>query len=198
MQPDPITTALEEVLALKDKAAELNKCYDGSGPQAEEALIKGLRRFRVYDPQHLINLDRLHSTRCGEFVSMLVGAYGCIIYRGQPENLMYDPTPLQRVCTNLILRSGRGPEVADLVLREMEGRGVDEEIPEDLPAFRKKYAHLDPTVLTKSNQGITFLRIAEDKRPDDVIKDRLNTYLNVKFHDIKQKKDYEKNAEFFR
>ncbi len=124
------------------------------GPTAEEALIKGLRRFRVYDPQHLINLDRLHSTRCGEFVPMLVGAYGCVIYRGQPENLTYDPTPLQRACTHLILRSGRGPEVVDLVLREMEGRGVDEEIPEDLrPAVTKLREELKPGFVR--NDGLT-------------------------------------------
>ena len=102
------------------------------GPEAEEALIRGLRRFGTYDPQHLINLDRLHSTRCGEFVPMLVGAYGCVTYRGEPENLTYDPTPLQRACTNLILRSGRGPEVVECVLREMEGCAVDEQIPVDL------------------------------------------------------------------
>lgn len=124
------------------------------GPRAEEALIKGLRRFRVYDPQHLISLDRLHSTRCGEFVPLLVGAYGCITYRGQPENLAYDPTPLQRACTNLILRSGRGPEVVDLVLREMEGRGVDDEIPEDLrPAMMQLRDELKPGFVR--NDGLT-------------------------------------------
>ena len=36
------------------------------------------------------------------------------------------------------------------------------EIPDDLRDFRKKYAHLDPSVLERSHEGITFLRIAED------------------------------------
>jgi HEAT repeat protein len=124
------------------------------GPQAEEALLKGLRRFGVWDPQHLINLDRLHSARCGEFAPMLVGAYGCVTYRGQPENLAYDPTPLQRACTNLILRSGRGPEVIDCVLREMECRAADEQIPEDLrPAMVALREELRPGFVR--NDGLT-------------------------------------------
>jgi HEAT repeat protein len=124
------------------------------GPEAEEALIRGLRRFGVWDPQHLINLDRLHSTRCGEFVPMLVGAYGCVTYRGQPENLTYDPTPLQRACTNLILRSGRGPEVVECVLREMECSVVDEQIPGDLrPAMVALREELRPGFVR--NDGLT-------------------------------------------
>jgi len=71
------------------------------------------------------------------------------------------------------------------------------DLPDDLPELRKKYAHLDPSVLTRSSEGITFLRIAEDKEPPRVLKDRLNAYLNVKFHDITHKKTYEKNARLF-
>jgi len=124
------------------------------GPEAEEALIRGLRRFGLWDPQHLINLDRLHSTRCAEFVPMLVGAYGCVTYRGEPENLTYDPTPLQRACTNLILRSGRGPEVVECVLREMEGCAVDEQIPADLrPAMVALRKELRPGFVR--NDGLT-------------------------------------------
>ena len=102
------------------------------GERAEAALRKGLGRFQLYDPQFAINLDRLHSTNCAQFVPLMVGSYGCITYRGQPENLMYDATPLQQACTNLIIRSGRGPEVVDCVLEEMEGCGTDEEIAEDI------------------------------------------------------------------
>ncbi|MBM3501832.1 MAG: HEAT repeat domain-containing protein, partial [Armatimonadetes bacterium] len=121
---------------------------------AEEALLRGLRRFGAYDPQHLINLDRLHSARCGEFVPMLVGAYGCITYRGQPENLTYDPTPLQRACTNLILRSGRGPEVVESVLREMEGCPIEEQTPPDLrPAMVALREELKPGFVR--NDGLT-------------------------------------------
>jgi len=104
------------------------------GAQAEEALIKAAQRHWDYgsNPQLLINLDRLHSTRCGPLVAALVYSFGCISFRGQPEDLAYDPTPGQRAAANLIIRSGRGPEVVDLVLREMEGCGVDAEIPADL------------------------------------------------------------------
>jgi hypothetical protein len=71
-------------------------------------------------------------------------------------------------------------------------------LPEDLDEFRKKYAHLDPTVLDGLHEGITFLRIAEDKRPARVLKDRLNAYLNVKFHDIANTRAYKQNAPLFR
>ncbi len=72
------------------------------------------------------------------------------------------------------------------------------DLPEDLPEFRKKYAHMDPSVLEGSHEGITFLRIAEEKGQAGVIKDRLNAYLNVKFHDITNAKGYEENAFLFR
>ena len=39
------------------------------------------------------------------------------------------------------------------------------DLPDDLPEFRKRYAHLDPSVLEGAHEGITFLRIAEDKKP---------------------------------
>jgi len=127
---------LEAVVEQQPGAAwalgQIGAQFPDSRPAAEEALLRGLRRFGVWDPQHLTNLDRLHSTRCGELVPLMVDAYGAITYRGQPENLAYDPTPLQRACTNLILRSGRGPEVVEAVLRELEGRAVDAEIAEDL------------------------------------------------------------------
>jgi hypothetical protein len=71
------------------------------------------------------------------------------------------------------------------------------DLPDDLPECRKKYAHLDPSVLTGSHEGLTFLKIVEDKRPARVLKDRLNAYLNVKFHDITHIKGYESNARLF-
>ena len=72
------------------------------------------------------------------------------------------------------------------------------ELPEDLPEFRKKYAHLDPGIMKKSNGGITFLKIAESRGSARVLKERLNAYLNLKFHDIKQIKGYAANAKLFR
>jgi hypothetical protein len=71
-------------------------------------------------------------------------------------------------------------------------------LPEDLVEFRKKYAHLDPSVLKRANEGITFLKIAEDKRPAGVLRGRLNDYLNVKFHDITHRKSYTQNAALFK
>ena len=85
---------------------------------------------------------------------MLVGSYGCVTYRGEPENLTYDPTPLQRACTNLILRSGRGSEVVEAVLREMEGCAVDEQTAEDLrPAMAALREELKPGFVR--NDGVT-------------------------------------------
>lgn len=78
---------------------------------------------------------------------------------------------------------------ADLMYRDL---------PEDLPEFRKKFAHLDPSVLTRSSEGITFLRIAQQNASARVLKERLNAYLNVKFHDITHRKQYEANARLFR
>jgi hypothetical protein len=71
------------------------------------------------------------------------------------------------------------------------------DLPDDLPEFRTKYAHLDPSVLARSHEGLTFLKIVQDKRPARVLKDRLNAYLNVKFHDITHIKGYEANARLF-
>ena len=72
------------------------------------------------------------------------------------------------------------------------------DLPDDLPEFRKRYAHLDPSIVEGAHEGITFLRIAEDEEPTRVVKDRLNAYLNVKFHDITNAKGYEENAFLFR
>jgi hypothetical protein len=72
------------------------------------------------------------------------------------------------------------------------------DLPDDLRDFRKKYAHLDPSVLEGAHEGITFLRIAEATKPPRVLKDRLNAYLNVKFHDITNIKNYEDNTVLFR
>lgn len=73
-----------------------------------------------------------------------------------------------------------------------------QDLPDDLPEFRKRYAHLDPSVLEGAHEGITFLRIAEEKKPARFLKGCLNAYLNVKFHDITNVKNYEDNAVLFR
>jgi HEAT repeat protein len=124
------------------------------GPEAEQSLLRGLGRFGTYDPQHVINLDRLHSRGCGPYAPMLIEAYGCVTFRGQPENLAYDPTPLQRACTNSILRSGRGTEVICCVLDEMEGVASAGPIPADLlPAMVALRDELKPGFVR--NDGVT-------------------------------------------
>jgi len=72
------------------------------------------------------------------------------------------------------------------------------DLPESLSEFRKKYAHMDPSVLAQPHEGITFLRIAEDTRPAPVLRKRLNDYMNLKFHDINTRRTYPENAAIFR
>jgi len=71
-------------------------------------------------------------------------------------------------------------------------------LPEDLQDFRKKYAHLNPAVLEKPFDGITLLKIADSNEGEARIRDRLNAYMNMKFHDIVHSKDYEENAAIFK
>ena len=72
------------------------------------------------------------------------------------------------------------------------------DIPEDIDQFRKKYAHFDPTIITRPNDGITFIKISRERRAKETIKSQLNNYLNVKFHHIKHKKGYKANALIFK
>lgn len=85
------------------------------GPSAEAALLEFPRTLAV-----LMNLDRLHSTRCRPLVPYLVQRMGLVTYRSQPDDLHEPPTPIQRVAANLILRSGAGPELVAAVLAELE------------------------------------------------------------------------------
>jgi HEAT repeat protein len=85
------------------------------GPAAEAALLEFPRTLAV-----LMNLDRLHSTRCRPLVPYLVQRLGLVTYRSQPDDLHEPPTPIQRVAANLILRSGAGPELVAAVLAELE------------------------------------------------------------------------------
>jgi hypothetical protein len=73
-----------------------------------------------------------------------------------------------------------------------------EDVPEDLPAFHKKYAHLDPDVLERPFESIAFLKIAHSDEPESRLRERLNAYLNIKFHDIVHSKSYEENAPIFK
>jgi len=72
------------------------------------------------------------------------------------------------------------------------------DLPEDLPVFRKKYAHFNPAVLETPLDGITFLKIADSDESEASVRDRLNAYMNIKFNDIVHSKDYEENAAIFK
>jgi len=69
---------------------------------------------------------------------------------------------------------------------------------EDLPEFRKKYTYLDPDILQKPFNGITFIKIVSSDDKEARIRDRLNAYMNIKFHDIVHSRNYEENAARFR
>jgi len=72
------------------------------------------------------------------------------------------------------------------------------DLPEGLSEFRTKFAHLDPAVISNGAEGITFLRIAEQREPARVSRKRLNDYMNLKFHDINSRESYRANAAIFR
>jgi hypothetical protein len=70
--------------------------------------------------------------------------------------------------------------------------------PEDLPKFRELYAHLDPKVIENPDEGTTFLRIARNRKPPSVLRQRLNSYINIKFNDISHPKTYAENSILFK
>ncbi len=72
------------------------------------------------------------------------------------------------------------------------------DIPEDLYPFRNKYAHFDPAVLDRPNEGITFLRIAGERNSEKKLQNKLNAYMNIKFHHIKHEKSYAANVSLFK
>lgn len=85
------------------------------GDEAEQALLN----FPLTLPV-LMNLDRLHSEKCGPLVPRLVPRMGLVTYRSQPDDLHAPPTPIQRVSANLIRRSGAGDQLVRAVLAELE------------------------------------------------------------------------------
>jgi hypothetical protein len=72
-----------------------------------------------------------------------------------------------------------------------------ESVPEDSSIFRELYAHLDPKAIENSNDGITFLRIVRNREPTSVLKQQLNSYINIKFNDITHPKTYAENMILF-
>lgn len=92
------------------------------GEAAEQALLAALRAAGWPSLPLLLNLDRLRSRALYPFAPMLLHAFGLVSYRGQPDDLHLDPTPIQRVAARLLQRSGKAGEVADLLLRKLEGK----------------------------------------------------------------------------
>ena len=101
------------------------------GKEAEDALLKGFRRNRSMD--FMLNLDRVKSGKCGPFVAVLCRELPSLINNSQrSEDVRFDPSPRQRVTANLIRRSGRGPALVDLVLKQLEGTVDVSSVPKDL------------------------------------------------------------------
>jgi hypothetical protein len=70
-------------------------------------------------------------------------------------------------------------------------------VPEDSSIFRELYAHLNPNVIENPNDGITFLKIVRNRKPTSVLKQQLNSYINIKFNDITHPKTYAENMILF-
>jgi hypothetical protein len=71
-------------------------------------------------------------------------------------------------------------------------------VPEDLSKFRELYAHLDPKIIENPNHGPTFLRIVQNRKPTSVLRQQLNSYINIKFNDISHPKTYAENMMLFK
>ena len=110
------------------------------GPDAEEALLATMARdipswqWQTIGDPLIINLDRLESTAGDRVLPKLIRGYGLITDNIRYEDLTLPPTPTQRAITNLIRRSGKADLVIELVLRELEGKGVEADIPDNLKA----------------------------------------------------------------
>jgi len=72
------------------------------------------------------------------------------------------------------------------------------QLPDDINAFRKLYAHLDPKIIDNGAAGIIFLQIAKSKEPTSVIKHRLNNYINMKLNYSRNSKSYQENMKKFK
>lgn len=98
---------------------------------------------------------------------------------------------------NLYLKTNpnlSGDDIGILLLLD----DIYNEIPNDIREFRSIYAHLDPRIITEETQGITFLNIVKSNESKDIIKTKLNDYINVKFNYIRVKKSYNENMKKFK
>ena len=68
----------------------------------------------------------------------------------------------------------------------------------EISVFRELYAHMDPLMIDDGHDKLTFLKIAHSKDPTSVVKERLNSYLNIKFNDMVHSKAYKENMQTFK
>ncbi|MEW6358552.1 MAG: HEAT repeat domain-containing protein [Planctomycetota bacterium] len=125
------------------------------GPEAEQALLKMMEGNYPWERVDVvINLDRIKSKAADRAIGRLIYWYGTITDNHRYEDLTLPPTPTQRAITNLIRRSGKADLVIELVLRELEGKAVEADIPENLKqtieGLRKE---LKPGFYAKIHEG---------------------------------------------
>ncbi len=71
-------------------------------------------------------------------------------------------------------------------------------VPEDQARFRELFAHMDPMITANNHEKLIFLKFVKDRSEKSIIRQRLNSYLNIKFNDITHLKTYEQNRALFR
>jgi len=71
-------------------------------------------------------------------------------------------------------------------------------LPPDISSFREVYAHFDPNIVESNPEGIIFLNITRTQHILSDIKEMLNSYFNIKFHDINHPKRYADNMVIFK
>jgi len=70
--------------------------------------------------------------------------------------------------------------------------------PEDLSKFRELYGHFDPGVIENCDDRTAFLTIAQSNENERILRERLNSYINIKFNDISHPKTYADNMVLFK
>ena len=126
------------------------------GPEAEEALLKGVRRSRTLD--FLLNLDRVGSTKCVPYVPFLCRNFITIVRAGYGEDLRLPVSPMHRASGNLIRRTGHAPVLVDLILTELEGKADPNAVPAPLkPHFADLRKLLKPEFVREGVSGCDYM-----------------------------------------
>lgn len=71
-------------------------------------------------------------------------------------------------------------------------------LPKDLEFFRKTYIHLDPEAIDNVIEIPNFLRIVKGDYSKVKTIEELNSYINIKFNNITNKKSYKENMKRFK